>query len=66
MKDYLFTTRKALRKSFWEMCDEIGYNYRGKKTKFNLDLNMMFNDYKDSLYENGDISYRLYDRTCLY
>lgn len=63
---YVYTSQKELRRAFWQLCDELGINTNGKRTKFNLDLNIMFGDWKDSLCKGGEISQRLYDRACLY
>ena len=65
-KKYQYTNQKELRKAFWEFCDDCGIDYTGKKTKFSLDLNIMFNDWKDELQRNGTISDRLRFRACLY
>lgn len=45
-KKYYYTNQKELRKAFWQLCDECGIDYTGKKTKFDLDLNMTFNGWK--------------------
>ena len=63
---YQYTNQKELRKAFWEFCDEFGIDYTGKKTKFNLDLNMTFNDWKDMLQKDGAISDKLCFRALLY
>lgn len=65
-KKYLYTSQKELRAAFWQFCDECGVDYTGKKTRFNLDLNMMFNDWKDGLNKDGSISDALVFRACLY
>ena len=65
-KQFIYTSQRELRKAFWQLCDELGINTNGKRTKFNLDLNMMFGDWKDSLCKSGEISQSLYDRACLY
>lgn len=65
-KKYLYTSQKELRAAFWQFCDECGIDYKGKKSKFNLDLNMMFNDWKDGLQKDGTISEALCFRACLY
>ena len=63
---FQYTNQKELRKAFWEFCDEYGIDYTGKKTKFNLDLNMAFNDWKDMLQKDGVISDKLCFRALLY
>lgn len=63
---FQYTNQKELRKAFWEFCDEFGIDYTGKKTKFNLDLNMTFNDWKDMLQKDGVISDKLCFRALLY
>ena len=65
-KQFIYTSQKELRKAFWQLCDELNINTTGKRTKFNLDLNIMFGDWKDTLCKDGEISQRLYDRACLY
>lgn len=65
-KKFQYTNQKKLRKAFWEFCDECGIDYTGKKIKFNLDLNMMFNDWKDGLQKDGIISDKLCFRALLY
>lgn len=65
-KKYLYTNQKELRKAFWQFCDECGIDYTGKKTKFDLGLNMTFNDWKDGLQKDGTISESLYWRALLY
>ena len=65
-KKYCYTNQKELRKAFWNLCDECGIDYTGKKTKFDLDLNMAFNDWIDGLQKDGDISVNLRDRATLY
>lgn len=65
-KKFQYTNQKGLRKAFWEFCDECGIDYTDKKTKFNLDLNMMFNDWKDGLQKDGIISDKLCFRALLY
>lgn len=63
---YQITSQKQLREVFWQFCDECGIDYTGKKTKFNSDLNMTFNDWKDGLQKDGVISDKLCFRACLY
>lgn len=63
---FQYTNQKELRKAFWKFCDECGIDYTGKKTKFDLDLNITFNDWKDMLQKDGAISYNLYFRALLY
>lgn len=63
---FQYTNQKKLRKAFWEFCDECGIDYTGKKTKFDLNLNITFNDWKDMLQKDGAISYNLYFRALLY
>ena len=63
---YQITNQKQLREAFWQFCDECGIDYTDKKTKFNLDLNMMFNDWKDGLQKDCVISDKLCFRACLY
>lgn len=65
-KKYYYTNQKELRKAFWQLCDECGIDYTGKKKKFDLDLNMTFNDWIDGLQKGGDISGNLRDRATLY
>ena len=65
-KKYCYTNQKELRKAFWQLCDECRIDYTGKKTKFDLDLNMAFNDWIDGLQKDGDISVNLRDRATLY
>lgn len=65
-KKYLYTSQKQLRVAFWQFCDECGIDYTGKKTKFDLDLNMIFNDWKDGIHKDGQISDSLVFRACLY
>lgn len=66
MKRYQITSQKELRKAFFAMCDECPcmdsctFARTGKRhTKFNLDANMCFNDWKDGLHKDGVISDRL-------
>lgn len=64
---YQYTSQKQLRKAFWQcVCDECGIDYTGKKTKFDLDLNMTFNNWIDGLQKDGEISSNLRDRATLY
>lgn len=63
---YQITNQKQLREAFWQFCDECGIDYTGKKTMFNLDLNMTFNDWKDGLQKDGVISDKLCFRALLY
>ena len=63
---YQITNQKQLREAFWQFCDERGIDCTGKKTKFNLDLNMTFNDWKDGLQKDGVISDKLCFRALLY
>ena len=65
-KKYQYTNQVELRKAFWQFCDECGIDYTGKKSKFNLDLNMTFNDWKDGLQKDGVISESLCHRALLY
>ena len=65
-KKYCYTNQKELRKAFWQLCDECRIDYTGKKTKFDLDLNMTFNDWIDGLQKDVDISGNLRDRATLY
>ena len=66
MKKYQITNQRDLRTVFWQFCDERGIDYRGKKTKFNLDLNITFTDWKDGLRKDSIISDKLYDNALLY
>ncbi len=66
MKKYQIINQRDLRAAFWQFCDECGIDYRGKKTKFNLDLNMTFIDWKDGLQKDGIISMKLYENSLLY
>ena len=63
---YQITNQKQLREAFWQFCDECGIDYTGKKAKFNLDLNMTFNDWTDGLQKDVVISDKLCSRACLY
>lgn len=66
MSKYQITNQRDLRAAFWQFCDDCGQDYKGKKTKFNLDLNMIFTDWKDCLQRDGVISERLCDNALLY
>lgn len=66
MKKYQIINQRDLRAAFWQFCDECGIDYRGKKTKFNLDLNMTFTNWKDDLPRDGIISTKLCDNSLLY
>ena len=63
---FIFTSQRALRRAFWDMCEESNINTVGKKTRFNLDLNMMFNDWIDGLCKDAQISEKLRDTATLY
>lgn len=66
MKKYKITSQRELRRAFWEFCDECNIPYTGKKTKFDINLNMTFCDWKDMLCKDGVISYKLYQWATLY
>ena len=68
MKKYQITSQKELRKRFWQEVDEIGTPEMKawKRTKFTLDANMYFIDWKDGLQRDGVISEALYFRALLY
>lgn len=62
---YQITNQKDLRAAFWQFCDEFNIDYRGKKTKPDLDLRLAFQDYVASLCNNGHISESLRSRSYL-
>ena len=66
MPRYQITSQQALRKSFRQFCEECPcldsctFARTGKRfTRFNLDANMCFNEWKDSMHRDGVISDRL-------
>ena len=64
---YTFTSKKQLRKAYWQMIEECtDEDTRGKKTRFHLEHNIGFEEWKESLCKNGEISQALYDRATLY
>lgn len=65
-KQFIYTSQRELRKAFWQLCDELGINTNGKRTKFNTTLSCYFLDWIDTLQKDGDISERLRNHACLY
>lgn len=65
-KKYLYTNQKELRAAFWQLCAESDKVFTGKKTVFNLELNMIFIVWIDGLRKAGLISDALASRACLY
>lgn len=63
---YVYTSQKELRKAFWQLCDELGINTNGKRTKFDTTLSVCFLEWIDSLQKDGQISERLRNHACLY
>lgn len=66
MKKYQITNQRDLRAAFWQYCDECGIDYAGKKTKFDLDLNMTFTDWIDILERDSTISKKTLLHASLY
>lgn len=68
MEKYQITSQKELRKRFWQEVDEIGTPEMKswKRTKFTLDANMYFGEWKDMLQKDGIISEPLCFRALLY
>lgn len=72
MSAYKITSQRELRKAFFQYCDECPvqtctFAERGKhKTRFNLDANMCFGDWKDGLHREGVISDSLNFRALLF
>jgi len=63
---YQYTNQKELRKAFFELIGEYDIDCTGKKTKFDLSLSMLFEDWKDRLQKDGAISDKLCFRAHLY
>lgn len=66
MKRFTITSERELRRAFRQFCDECPitdsctFARSGKHfTRFNLDANMCFNEWKDGLHREGTISDRL-------
>lgn len=56
MKKYRITNQRDLRREFYQLCDECGIDYTGKKHKYDATIDTAFNDWKDSLEKDGEIS----------
>ena len=63
---FLYYSKKELRKAFFEYCNEIGEDTTGHKTRFSLNLNILFNDWIDFLRKDGLISEKLRTTSTLY
>lgn len=66
MDTYRITSKKELRRAFWQLCEECGRCGKINKSKFNLDRNMCFNEWIDGLQKDGVISVKLRMETSLY
>ena len=60
-RNYQFQNKNELRKGFFNYCEDLHIETKGKRTKFDITLNIAFQEWKDFLKESGQISKRLYN-----
>lgn len=58
-KKYIYQNKKELKKAFFDFCKNMDIETKGKKTKFDITLNIAFKEWKEGL--KGQISRRLYN-----
>lgn len=58
--NFAYNNKKELRKGFFQYCQELNISTKGKKTKFDITLNIAFQEWKDFLKDSGQISEKLY------
>ena len=57
----IFRNKAEMKKAFFEDMEDLNISTKGKKTKFDISLNIAFQEWKDFLKESGQISKRLYN-----
>ena len=57
--NFVYQNKKELKEAFWQFCKEMNFDTKGKKTKFDISLNIAFQEWKEGL--KGQISKRLYN-----
>ena len=57
--NFIYQNKKELKEAFWQFCKEMNFDTKGKKTKFDISLNIAFQEWKEGL--KGQISKRLFN-----
>ena len=55
----IFRNKAEMKKAFFEDMEDLNISTKGKKTKFDISLNIAFQEWKENL--KGQISKRLYN-----
>ncbi len=55
----IFRNKAEMKKAFFEDMEDLNISTKGKKTKFDISLNIAFQEWKEGL--KGQISKRLYN-----
>ena len=55
----IFRNKAEIKKAFFEDMEDLNISTKGKKTKFDISLNIAFQEWKEGL--KGQISKRLYN-----
>ena len=57
--NFIYQNKTELKKAFWQSCKEMDFDTKGKKTNFDITLNIAFQEWKEGL--KGQISKRLFN-----